>query len=42
MHLPQALLVYASVGCAYRYEKGGYFCENHDSSTSTVIGWAPK
>jgi hypothetical protein len=34
VHLPQAFLIYDSVGCAYRYEEGGYFCENHFPSNS--------
>jgi hypothetical protein len=29
VHLPQTLLVNASVGSADRYKEGGYFCENH-------------
>jgi hypothetical protein len=29
VHLPQAFLVYASVGGADQQKKGGYFCENH-------------
>jgi hypothetical protein len=38
VHLPQALLVnITGVSGAYRYEKGGYFCENHFPSFPHLI-----